>query len=160
MKKEIRLSLNIGQIILVTKPSMISTVLGSCVSVCLYSIHKNTGGMIHYALPYQLEHNLIEDPLRYGDQAVPILVEEMVKISSDPINTLKAKIIGGANCLVRTPGGGTNNIGEQNIQMARDILKRFQIEVTGEHVGGEVGRKVYFYTAGGRVMVSCLKQSA
>ena len=160
MSEEIRLSLNIGQIIVVANPSMISTVLGSCVSVCLYSTHKKTGGMIHYALPYQLDHNIAEDPLRYGDQAIPILIREMEKISLAPISTFKAKIIGGANCLVRTSIGGFNNIGEQNIQMARDILNRHQIEVIGEHVGGEVGRKVYFYTADGRVMVSSLKQSA
>lgn len=160
MSEEIRLSLNIGQIIAVENPSIISTVLGSCVSVCLYSTLKRTGGMIHYALPYQLDHNISEDPLRYGDQAIPILIKEMEKISLIPISTFKAKIIGGANCLVRTTGGGFNNIGDQNIQMARDILKQYQIEVTGEHVGGEVGRKVYFYTADGRVMVSSLKQSA
>ena len=155
-----RLSLNIGQMIVVDTPSLISTVLGSCVSVCLYSLDKKIGGMIHYALPFQLDHNIDEDPLRYGDQAIPILIKEMEKISFEPKNTFKAKIIGGANCLVRTTGGGYNNIGEQNIQMARDLLKRYQIEVTGEHIGGEVGRKVYFYTTDGRVLVSSLKQSA
>lgn len=160
MNEEIKLNLNIGQIIVVEDPSLISTVLGSCVSVCLFSPYKKMGGMIHYALPYQFDHNLDEDPLRYGDQAIPILIEEMRKLSLAPISSLKAKIIGGANCLVRTSGGGFNNIGEQNIQMARDILARHQIEVIGEHVGGEVGRKVFFYTADGRVQVASLKQSA
>lgn len=160
MNEETKLSLNIGQIIVVEDPSLISTVLGSCVSVCLFSPHKKMGGMIHYALPYQFDHNLDEDPLRYGDQAIPMLIEEMRKLSLAPISSLKAKIIGGANCLVRTSGGGFNNIGEQNIQMARDILARHQIEVIGEHVGGEVGRKVFFYTADGRVQVASLKQSA
>jgi chemotaxis protein CheD len=160
MNEETKLSLNIGQIIVVEDPSLISTVLGSCVSVCLFSPHKKMGGMIHYALPYQFDHNLDEDPLRYGDQAIPILIEEMRKLSLGPVSSLKAKIIGGANCLVRASGGGFNNIGEQNIQMARDILASHQIEVIGEHVGGEVGRKVFFYTADGRVQVASLKQSA
>lgn len=160
MNEDTKLSLNIGQIIVVEDPSIISTVLGSCVSVCLFSPVKKMGGMIHYALPHQFDHNLDEDPLRYGDQAIPILIEEMKKLSLGPVGALKAKIIGGANCLVRASGGGFNNIGEQNIQMAREILARHHIEVIGEHVGGEVGRKVYFHTADGRVQVATLKQSA
>lgn len=160
MSEEVKLSLNIGQIIVVEEPSIISTVLGSCVSVCLFSPDKKMGGIIHYALPYQFDHNLDEDPLRYGDQAIPILIEEMKKLSLGPVSALKAKIIGGANCLVRASGGGFNNIGEQNIQMARDILARHQIEVIGEHVGGEVGRKVLFHSFDGRVQVASLKQSA
>ena len=160
MQETTRLSLNIGQMIVVDNPSLISTVLGSCVSVCLYSPEKKIGGMIHFALPHQLEHNHVSDPLRYGDQAVLMLIEAMKKLSLIPVNTFKAKIIGGANCLVRTSGGGFNNIGEQNIQMARDILTRYNIEVIGEHVGGDVGRKVFFYTNDGRVQVASLRQSA
>jgi len=159
MSEETKISLNIGQIVIVSDPTVISTVLGSCVSICLYS-PKGIAGMIHYALPYQFEHNQEEDPLRYGDQAIPILINEVKKLTSEPLTIFKAKIIGGANCLVRANGGGFNNIGEQNIQMARDILKSVKIEVVGEHVGGEVGRKVYFYTADGRVQVASLKQSA
>lgn len=160
MNEEKKLSLNIGQIIVTEYPSLISTVLGSCVSICLFSPEKKMGGMIHYALPYQFDHNLKEDPLRYGDQAIPILIEEMKTLSMGPVSSLKAKIIGGANCLVRASGGGFNNIGEQNIQMAREILARHQIEVIGEHIGGEVGRKVFFYTSDGRVKVASIKQSA
>lgn len=156
---EVKISLNVGQIVIVSDPAVISTVLGSCVSVCLYS-PKGIAGMIHYALPFQFDHNQEEDPLRYGDQAIPILINEVKKLAMGPLTIFKAKIVGGANCLVRANGGGFNNIGEQNIQMARDILKAQNIEIVGEHVGGEVGRKVYFYTADGRVQVASLKQSA
>ncbi len=155
-----RLNLNVGQMIVVKDPSIISTVLGSCVSICLYSPEKHFSGMIHFALPYQFDHNQDDDPFRYGDQAIPILINELKKICTGPVSSFKAKIIGGANCLVRASGGGFNNIGELNIQMARDILKAHQIEVVGEHVGGEVGRKVLFYTADGRVQVANLRQSA
>lgn len=160
MSEESKFSLNVGQMIVVKDPAVISTVLGSCVSVCLYLPNKQFGGMIHYALPYQFEHNTDDDPLRYGDQAIPVLITEVKKLTIEPISSLKAKIIGGANCLVRASGGGFNNIGEQNIQMARDILRAYKIEVVGEHVGGEVGRKVFFYTADGKVQVASLKQSA
>lgn len=158
MSDELKLNLNIGQLIVVDESAVISTVLGSCVSICLFCPVKGVGAMIHYALPYQFDHNLDEDPLRYGDQAIPIMLSEIKKLTGH--TPLKAKIIGGANCLVRASGGGVNNIGEQNIQMARDLLKAAHIEVVGEHVGGEYGRKVYFYTADGRVQVASLKQSA
>ena len=40
-----------GYILIASKPTVISTVLGSCVSVCLYDRKRGAGGMNHFQLP-------------------------------------------------------------------------------------------------------------
>lgn len=156
MSAEKKLNLNISELIIVDEPSTIYTVLGSCVSVCLFSPQTKHAGMIHYALPYFMESSSMDELLRYGDKAIPILIEELQKVAHQPIASFKAKVIGGANCFIRSSGGGLDNIGAMNIQMAKDILQKYNIEIIGEHTGGEVGRKVIFHTTDGRVQVASL----
>lgn len=150
------LCLNIGELIITGEDVTINTTLGSCVSVCLYSPGKQMVGMIHYALPYFLENSEEGDDLRYGDRAIVILIEEMVKATQVPATSLKAKIVGGANCFIRDSKGGLDDIGERNIKIAKEILKNHCIEVVGEHTGGELGRKVVFHSADGRLQVASL----
>lgn len=150
------LCLNIGELIVTGEEVVISTTLGSCVSVCLYSPSKKIVGMIHYALPYFLDNSEEEDELRYGDRAIPLLIEEMVKMTKEPAPFLKAKVVGGANCFIRDSKGGLDDIGERNIQIAKEVLKKFRIEIVGEHTGGELGRKVLFHKDQGRLQVASL----
>ncbi|QDK42930.1 hypothetical protein DOM21_16020 [Bacteriovorax stolpii] len=150
------LCLNIGELIVTGDDVVISTTLGSCVSVCLYSSSKKIVGMIHYALPCFLENSEEGDDLRYGDRAIPILIEEMVKATKEPVTGLKAKIVGGANCFIRNSKGGLDDIGERNIEMGKKILKQFRIEIVGEHTGGDVGRKVLYHGLEGRLQVASL----
>ncbi|MBF0293291.1 MAG: chemotaxis protein CheD, partial [Nitrospinae bacterium] len=40
-----------GEIAVTKQPSVIATLLGSCVAVCLYNTKGQYGGMNHYMLP-------------------------------------------------------------------------------------------------------------
>jgi hypothetical protein len=48
-------------------------------------------------------------------------------------------------------------IGLLNVEMARAVLQKVGIPIVNEAVGGDSGRKVYFYTETGRLRVSSLK---
>lgn len=154
------LSLNIGELIVTGEDVVINTTLGSCVSVCLYSPGKKMAGMIHYALPYFLDNSEEGDDLRYGDRAIVILIEEMMKATNETATSFRAKVVGGANCFIRDSKGGLDDIGEKNIQMAKEILKKYRIEIVGEHTGGELGRKVMFHALDGRLQVASLTKVA
>ena len=154
------LCLNIGELIVTGEDVMINTTLGSCVSICLYSPQKKMSGMIHYALPYFLDNSEDGDDLRYGDRAIVLLIEEMIKATNEPATSLKAKVVGGANCFIRDSKGGLDDIGERNITIAHEILKRYRIEIIGEHTGGELGRKVVFHSFDGRLQVASLTKIA
>lgn len=149
------LHLQIGELIVCEQPAVISTVLGSCVSVCLYSPQTRMGGMIHYAhAQAPLAREEAED-FRYGADAIPALVAEMAAITGARPESFTAKLVGGA-----TQGGGTLRsfgTGEGNVGVARELLNHYRIRIVSEDVGGDFGRRVLFHTGSHRVQISRIK---
>ncbi|QTA85258.1 chemotaxis protein CheD [Desulfonema magnum] len=135
-----------GYIFLATKPAIISGVLGSCVSVCLYDRKRKIGGMNHFQLPYAREKGLAT--AIYGNAAIVMLIRMMTSDGSK-IKHLEAQILGGAY----NPGISQKNIGQENIKVARRILAEKRISVVSEDVGGEKGRKIVFNTNTNEVAV-------
>ena len=132
-----------GELAVGTRGERISTVLGSCVAVCIYDAEKKIGGMNHYLLPEPQSVQKVvpshSDPLQFGVNAIPALLKEFKKLGSDPRN-LQAKIIGGAL-----------EIGAENVAIAYRILREFGIIILAEEVGGVLGRKVEFDTSNGAI---------
>lgn len=153
MNQEVVKKIVIGEICLAGKGSVISTVLGSCVSVCIYSRKVGIGGMIHYALPNRsYAQGSGRGNLHFGDLAIRQLVEEMLKRPGVVLADLEAKIIGGAAVLSELVH--SRDLGELNIQMARKTLAAHKVPVVGENVSGETGREMFFYPSEGRVRVA------
>ena len=124
----------------------VKTILGSCVAVCLYDKKLKQGGMNHYLLP---THRGTEDPSpKYGNVAIYRLIEKLKTMGSQPKNLI-AKIFGGSD------QHGITHLaaGQSNIEMARAILKKYNIEVIEEDTGGTKGRTVTFHTQTGETQV-------
>lgn len=148
----------IGEICLAGKDSVIFTVLGSCVSVCIYSVKAGMGGMIHYGLPKRsYAEGSGRGDLHFGDLAITRLVDEMLSHSGVFREDLEAKIVGGA--MVSSDLAHSRDLGELNVRMARKTLQTLGIRVNGENVGGESGREIYFYPSEGRVRVARIEPS-
>ena len=144
-----RLFLLPGQTVVAEKETLISTLLGSCVAVCLHDPLTKIGGMNHYLLPEVLGK---EKPSpRYGMFAIPELIRQMERQGAD-IDQLQAKIFGGANVNLNNHIGAS--IGKRNIELAEKYLKEHGIWVVRKDVGGERGRKITFDTTTFEVMVS------
>ncbi len=141
-------NLNISELIVTAEPVVLCTVLGSCVSVCLFSPSHKAGGMIHYALP-EASDPLTEEKLRYGNFAIPTLIEELQSLTHDVPTNFVAKLIGGADN-IRNPTTSMD-VGTHNIAIARELLKKFGIKIIGEDVGGNHGRKALFHVTTGRL---------
>jgi two-component system, chemotaxis family, protein-glutamate methylesterase/glutaminase len=138
-----------GKLVVAESETLISTLLGSCVAVCLHDPLTKIGGMNHYLLPEVLGS---EPPSpRYGVFAIPELIREMDKKGAD-IYQLQAKVFGGGNVLVDNKLG--QSIGLRNIAMAEKTLKDAGIWVVRKDVGGERGRKITFDTTTFEVLVS------
>lgn len=131
----------------------VTTVLGSCVSVCLWDPAARIGGINHYLLPLWNGDGL-RTP-KYGNIAIPMLVEKLLQAGCARAN-LKAKVFGGASVLENS--SGLLNVGERNIRFAEGALEEERIPVIGKDTGGTTGRKLLFLTGTGDVYVRKLNK--
>lgn len=128
-----------GFIYVSTKPTIISTVVGSCIAVCMFDRKQEIGGMNHFQLP--IIRSAQHATARYGNVAVSTLINLMISEGSKTEH-LEAQILGGAH----NPEVSNKNIGQDNIKIAKKILTKKGIRLASQDVGGEKGRKIIFNT--------------
>jgi chemotaxis protein CheD len=126
---------------------LVTTVLGSCVSVCLWHPKAQVGGINHYLLPLWNGEGLPTP--KYGNIAISRLIEKVRSIAGS--GELIAKVFGGASMWSRTEGALA--VGERNVELAFKQLKEENIKVVSQDVWGEMGRKVIFDTQSGSVLL-------
>lgn len=127
-------------------PGVITTVLGSCVSVCLWDPHTTLGGINHFILP----QGGAAPSARYGNHALPMLLTRVLEIGARR-ETLLGCVFGGASVLPGTPVGPT--LGNRNVAEAFEFLERNGIAVLRHDVEGRQGRKLTFRTADGTTLI-------
>ena len=125
---------------------IVSTVLGSCVSICLWDAATRVGGMNHYVLPHAPAGEI---SLRYGDVAISALWRAMERHGAER-RRIRAKIFGGAAVLSVGPD---ETVGEKNVRLAYAWLSERGVPVIAAHTGGENGMNVRFRTGDGSAEV-------
>jgi len=135
------------------EPHVVTTVLGSCVSVCLWDCKMNMGGINHYMLPLWNGEGLATP--RYGNIAINKLYEKVISFGCNHSN-IRAKVFGGGEVLAVT--SSVINVGERNVLLAMDMLKEMKIRVISSDVGGKTGRKLLFNTQSGSVLLKKLSK--
>ena len=138
-----------GQVAISDEPGVLTTILGSCVAVCLHDPALRVGGINHYLLPS--ESKSADVASRYGPVAITQLVESMLGYGASP-RRMTAQIVGGAAVLAAF-GNEVNHLGMRNAQLAREMMARYGIPVIGEDVGGSRGRKLNFSPRDGLIHV-------
>lgn len=121
---------------------VITTTLGSCVSVCIRDREARIGGMNHFMLP-ESDSGVwsgVSAALRYGNHAMEVLINDILQLGGAK-NRLELKIFGGANVLA----GSKNDVGEKNIQFIRRFLKNEHMAPSGEHLGGNQARQIRYF---------------
>lgn len=150
MSDEKTLSVGVGDIQVAEAPTIITTYLGSCVAVCLYaSLHK-VGGIIHFMLPRACPTHggLILKKEKYADTGIPELLRQLKDVFKLEKNDFTAKLFGGANILKNV----NRQIGNENIEAAKDILRGLNIKILVSKTGGEKGYGVEFDLNTGKVL--------
>lgn len=129
-----------GEVIISADPVMVSTVLGSCVAVTMYSTRHRCGAICHGMYP----HNPNQDNnLLYVDTAVRYIYRKMQENGSR--EDLVVKLFGGAQVLAESAQlENRKMVGELNVIEARKILSQLGLSVARFDVGGTWGRKVLF----------------
>jgi len=138
-----------GQLFCSVEPYAVTTILGSCVAVCLWDPLLKAGGITHYILPYVVA-DAGSSP-RFGNVAIRLLIKKLLDLGSKKHN-LQAKLFGGA-CVIDAFRGRDNHLGKQNIQAARSLLLDESISIVAEDVGGRQARKLIFHVSDGTAWV-------
>lgn len=125
---------------------VISTLLGSCVAVCLYDAVARIGGMNHFLLgePAAGQRLLEWELQRYGIHAMELLINAMMRQGAVR-GRLQAHVYGGANVVE-----GLRAIGTSNGDFALRFLEQEGIALGHSDLGGTLARRVDFMAHEGR----------
>jgi chemotaxis protein CheD len=143
-----------GEIFAAAEPFVVTTVLGTCVSVCLWDARRRLGGMNHFLLPFGPNEAA---GARYGESACQELIARVLGLGAQA-KSLEAKVFGG----MRSPGSSGSpgrDLGSRNIEIALRSLEAHRIPVAALDVGNEGGMKLIFDLASGDAWVKHLGQS-
>ncbi|MBU2511552.1 chemotaxis protein CheD [bacterium] len=143
---------------------VISTLLGSCVSACLYDPVNRIMGMNHFLLAskrYAKEKPIYATNAgRYGIQAMELVINKMLRLGANR-KYLKAKAFGGGNVL-QTSEDEYNffNVGEVNIRFIKEFLELEKVPLITSDLGGSLGRVIRFHGDDYSVYVRKIKRAA
>lgn len=148
-----------GQIMVSSEPLLVTTLLGSCVAVTMFSPGRRLGGICHAQLPSDGHPPRTEgrkDPGKFVDSAI---VEMLARFAAKGAlrGELEVKIFGGSDMF--DAHGRLRSVGRQNTEMALRVLEREGVKVANQDLGGERGRKIIFHTHTGAVFLKRLKKS-
>lgn len=124
----------------------VTTILGSCVSVCLWDAQARAGGINHFLLP-----DGVPASPRFGSSATNLLVASVLEKGARR-EALQARVVGGA-CVIDAMRSSSQNLGARNVQVARERLAAERIPIVTEDVGGDVGRKLVFDVQSGWILI-------
>ncbi len=138
-----------GEYFVSTDDMVLMTVLGSCISACIWDGRVRAGGMNHFMLP---DGDASDGFGRYGSYAMELLINEMLKRGARR-ESMQAKVFGGAQVMA---GFTSMNVGERNTKFVLDYLATERIPVVSQDVLDRHPRKVCFFPVTGKALVKRL----
>ena len=112
-----------GDVYFGDRGTRLRTVLGSCVSITFWHPRLLLGGMCHYMLPERAGAADDRRDGRYADEALDLLIEEMLAAGTQP-RDYEAKIFGGGRMFSFAAGRGALDIGNRNIRLEVRIYRK------------------------------------
>jgi len=146
-----------GDFYVTTVSEMITTVLGSCISACIFDLENRVGGMNHFMLPMAGEHNSESWDVsnatlanRFGNFAMENLINEILKAGGRREH-LRVKLFGGGRVLKLAL-----DVSDRNIKFAESYIRSEGFNLLAKDLGGTCPRKVNFFPIGGKAFVKRL----
>lgn len=145
-----------GQFYVTKNQEVISTILGSCISVCIRDGVAGIGGMNHFLLPGGSASRVHEEIThgkkcaRYGIHAMEMLIRQLLMHGAQREN-LEVKVTGGAQII-----SANGDVGAHNIAFIREYMDMCGLRITAEDVAGSLPRKVLYFPDSGKLMVKKL----
>lgn len=151
-----------GELYLGSEPSVVTTVLGSCVSVTL--LHKVTGiaAICHTLQPSCPNPELCFPNCQARHRYTVCTIEKMSRyMLSHGLRPrdIEVKLFGGAALIgTLTKERIATSIGHQNVKAAMETIDKCGLMLKVMDVGGNFGRKIIFNTSTGEVFMKRLQR--
>ncbi len=142
-----------GEVIISKNPILVSTILGSCIAVTMFSPSKKIGAICHAMYPCNPTGPI---NVQHADSAIFYIYGKMMEYTGK--FDLIVKLFGGARVLA---GGDYREerkaIGDQNVFQAKKTLQKLGLAIANSDIGGVRGRKLLFSMKTGDVYLRRLK---
>lgn len=156
MNKRNEIHVNIGEVKLGKSGDILKATLGSCLGLAFLWREQNLFGLAHCLLP-QREGTSFEITAKYVSQAIPSLIA-LMKIKEEDRPKIEVVLAGGGNLMFQLMQQNTNQIGLQNIETAKNVLKAQGFRIKREDVGGQEGRQIFIDCTSGEVEIVKLQE--
>lgn len=143
-----------GDFYVSSRPDLfLTTVLGSCIAVCIRDSVVGCGGMNHFLLPDAEDRNehFPSLALRYGSYSIERLINAILSRGGKR-ERLEVKVFGGANVM-----GGTSEIGSRNVDFIEHYFAKERLPIGAADLRGSYPRKLRYFPTTGRAQVCHLR---
>jgi len=159
------LFLNQGEMTILDRPTLVSTVLGSCAAITFFCRRLSVAAISHALLPHcrrRVHVDNIKDLLsqdcvhcpeayKYVDCAICMMTEAFSRLGIAQAET-EVRLYGGSKMIASLhQPGGMAPVGHQNTDTAKKIIADHGLKLHECNVGGTGGRKIIFNTQTGQV---------
>lgn len=132
-----------GEVYVTKQHELISTLLGSCIAVCMRDSSGKIGGMNHFKLPHGCKSADTIDT-NYGIHAMELLINEILK-NGGKRPLLECEVFGGGNVVA----GLNSSIGDKNLAFVLEFLKQERIPIKRQDTGKSGAQQVYYHPVSG-----------
>jgi len=150
--------LNPGEVHLARSPTLLRTILGSCVGITFWCGRLASGALCHAMLPRYPQHSPGElkpsERWRYVDFCIRELARQFEALGARR-SEVEIKLFGGADVLPihAVAALPRTTVGQLNCEMAIEVLQLEGLKIVASDLGGSAGRTIQFHTGNGEVLL-------
>jgi chemotaxis protein CheD len=133
--------------------TVLTTILGSCIAVCMTDPVRGVGGINHFLLPEGRSEGA-DAGRRYGVNLMELLINDLLRLGAKR-ERLQAKVFGGGRMF-----DGLSDVGASNAAFAEKFLRDEGIPIVGSSTGGTEARRVQYWPTTGRAQQKTVTDNA
>ena len=145
-----------GESLLVTEPTILRTLLSSCVGIAFRIPRLGIGALCHPMLPNCPVNGTASLSLAAGRRYVDFVIRDLARqfdAYGARRSEVEAKLFGGGDVLLVTSDASRPTVGRLNCEAALRVLKEEGFDVVSSSLGGICGVNIHFHTGTGEVLL-------
>jgi chemotaxis protein CheD len=145
-----------GEMVLTREPTILATILGSCIGVTFWCARLGVGALCHSVLPKCPRSSAGKISLSVGYRYVDFCIRSLAS-QFDTLGAVRSevevKMFGGADVNFVSRSATRPTVGKLNAQAAIKALADEGFVVMASSIGNTFGRKIRFNTGSGEVQL-------